>query len=309
MSTIEKIGQRFIFGVNSNNIDIIIELIKNYYIGGVILYKNNYHSYEEMLEVIKTLKSANKGNKIPLFIAIDQENGKVNRLPSEIHPIKNINDVSKKGKDLVVEVANITADILRKTGINMDFAPVMDIDNGSQSKALYKRCFYGSPIDIGESSSLFVKTFKNKKVVAVGKHFPGHGATAIDSHFMIPYVYNYQEILDKHILPFKKNIKNGIDAIMVGHLVIRKLTKGWPASASDNFITEYIRNDYDNLIITDEVSMLSNKLVYRYDKYLEKVLISHNDIILAKLKALEKEYQLLRDILKYLIKIKKYVID
>ena len=295
LSLEEKIGQKFIFGVNSNNIDIIIELIKNYYIGGVILYKNNYNSYQEMLDIIKLFKNANKDNKIPLFIAIDQENGKVNRLPSEIHPIKNINDISKNSKELVKDVADITAKILYKSGINMNFAPVLDIDNGSRSKALYKRCFYGDIDDISECSRIYVDAFRQNKVLAVVKHFPGHGATTVDSHFMVPYVYNYKEVLNKHIIPFENAIKNDVDAMMVGHLVVRNLTYGWPASASNKFIKDYIRDkyNYDNLIITDEVSMLSNKLLYRYDKYLEKVFICDNDLILVKIKNINEGYSII----------------
>lgn len=94
LSLDEKIGQRFIFGINDNNIDSIIELIKKSYIGGVILYKKNYDNYIDMLKVIKRLKSANKNNPIPLFIAIDEEGGIVNRMPSEIHNLKSIYDVS-----------------------------------------------------------------------------------------------------------------------------------------------------------------------------------------------------------------------
>jgi len=100
LSLEEKIGQRFMFGVNSYNIDIIIELIKNYSIGGVILYKKNYNSYSEMLSVVKRLKDANKNNKIPLFISIDQEGGRVNRFPSEFVNLKNVYDVSKKDEKL-----------------------------------------------------------------------------------------------------------------------------------------------------------------------------------------------------------------
>ena len=90
LSIREKIGQKFIVGVNSNNIDVLIDLIKKYYIGGVILYKKNYNNYDEMLSVIKKLKEANKDNKVPLFVAIDQEGGRVNRMPSEFNNLKNI---------------------------------------------------------------------------------------------------------------------------------------------------------------------------------------------------------------------------
>lgn len=148
LSIKEKIGQKFIFGVNSSNVDIIIDLIKNYYIGGVILYKKNYSSYDEMLSLVKRLKEANKENKIPLFISIDQEGGRVNRMPLEIENIKNVYDVSKNNIDLVYDSAVITGEMLSETGINMNFAPVLDLWNDSGNKALYKRCFYGDVDDV-----------------------------------------------------------------------------------------------------------------------------------------------------------------
>ena len=134
LNILEKVGQKFIFGVNSRNIDVIIKLIKNYYIGGVILYKKNYSNYNEMLLVIKKLKEANSKNKIPLFIAIDQEGGRVNRMPSEFKNLKNMYDISRINKDLVKDSADITGKMLYDTGINMNFAPVMDIYDENTSE-------------------------------------------------------------------------------------------------------------------------------------------------------------------------------
>ena len=108
LSLEEKIGQKFIFGINSNNIDEIVKLIEKYHIGGVILYKKNYSNYDEMLSVIKRLKEANRNNKIPLFIAIDQEGGRVNRMPLEIKNIKNMYDLSKVDEKLVYDSGMIT---------------------------------------------------------------------------------------------------------------------------------------------------------------------------------------------------------
>lgn len=280
----ERIGQRFIFGTNTDNIDCILELIKNYHIGGVILYKRNYSSYDEMLSVIKRLKEANKNNKVPLFIAIDQEGGKVNRMPNEIHNLKNIYDVSKENSLLVSDYANIISSILFSLGINMNFGPVLDIYNDSSSGAIYKRCFYGDYDNIIKLGKRYISEFENKNIVSVIKHYPGHGATSIDSHRLIPYVFKYKDVLNKHMKPFDSLMEN-IDALMLGHIVVRKLTGFIPASISDKFLKKYLRdnNKYNKLIITDEINMLKRHPIYRF-MYLNKVLKSSNDIILAKIK-------------------------
>ncbi len=277
----QKMGQRFIFGINSDNVDCIINLIKECYIGGVILYKKNYNSYQEMVDVIKKFKKANEKNEIPLFIAIDQEGGKVNRMPKEIHNIKNIYDVSKSNDDLVGDVAALIDLMLSDSGININFAPVIDIYNNSNSKALFKRCFYGDYLDVVKSEKKYFEATNN--IISVVKHYPGHGASIFDSHFFVPFVFDYKSILNKHIIPFEEAIKSGVPAIMVGHLVVRNLTGGLPASISKSFIDNYLKINYDGLIITDEINMLKRNLIYNLF-YLRKALMSSSDIILIKIK-------------------------
>ena len=286
LSLQEKIGQRFMFGVNSDNIDIIINLIENYHIGGVILYKKNYSSYDEMLSVIKRFKKANSKNKIPLFIAIDQEGGRVNRLPSEFNNVKNIYDISKKNIDLVSDSGIVTGKVLSSLGINMNFAPVLDLTKNNMSKILYNRCFYGDIDSVSLASMKYIDGIRKNNIISVPKHFPGHGISSVDSHFITPYVFDKNKILDEHIKPFDNVISNGIDALMVGHLVIRGMTDGVPASISYNFINRYLRkrSNYNGLVITDEINMLSHNLFYKFN-YMKKAIMSGSDIILFKIKS------------------------
>lgn len=326
LSLREKIGQKFIFGINSNNIISIIKLIENYQIGGVILYKKNYNTYEEMLEVIKKLKKANSNNKIPLFIAIDQEGGRVNRMPPEFNNLKNVYDMSKKDVNLIYENGLITGKMLSMLGINMNFSPVIDINTENRSKALYKRCFYGDAKTIGSIGMKYVNGLKENNVIGVVKHFPGHGISKMDSHLITPYIFDYKQVLTKHIKPFEDTIKNGIDAIMVNHLIIRNLTKGYPASISNSFIQKYLRekNNFQGLVITDEINMLSKNIFYKFN-YLKKAFLSGGDIILIKVKKRnsniidkmiklveqnEKYHSLVDDSVKRIIEIKeKYEIN
>ena len=195
--------------------------------------------------------------------------------------MRNINDVSKKDENLISEFADITATMLSETGINMNFAPVLDIDNNSKSKVIYKRCFYGDENNVIRMSKLFSYSFRKHNVVPVVKHFPGHGASKHDSHFMVPYIWKYQNILKTHIIPFEKTFEY-TDAIMLGHLVIRKLTKGMPASIENSFIKEFLRKHYDNLVISDEISMLKRNILWPI--YSKKMLKANVDMVLIKIK-------------------------
>ena len=301
LSLKEKIGQKFIFGVNSDNMEIIIKLIKEYYIGGVILYKKNYSDINSMMDVIKRLKDANKDNKIPLFISIDQEGGRVNRMPQGFHNLKNIYEMSMKDCELIDRNADITGRMLNAMGINMNFAPVLDIYDG-KSKVLYNRCFYGDYENIYNCGLKYIKGLCNKGVISVVKHFPGHGATNVDSHFLTPYVYDYKKVLEKHIIPFDMILDSNnndfyADCVMVNHIVINKLTDLLPASISKKFINKYlrIRNKFNGLVITDEMNMLSRNIIYKFN-YLKKMFECDADIYLFKIK---KENEAVRVINKY----------
>ena len=308
LSLKEKIGQRFMFGVNSHNINIIIKLIQEYHIGGVILYKKNYNNYDEMLSVIKRLKKANRENKIPLFIAIDQEGGRVNRMPSEFKNIKNVYDMSMKDKKLLYDNGNITGLMLSRMGINMNFAPVLDICDENSSKVLYKRCFYGNVDDVTECCINYIDGFNKNRIISVVKHFPGHGVSKLDSHFITPFVFDNRKVLDKHIKPFENIINNGIDAVMVNHLVIKGMTDGVPASISYNFINEYLRkrNNFNGLVITDEMNMLSRNILYKFS-YMKKAITSGSDIILVKMKDTDDKGKMINKCIKYIEDNSEYI--
>lgn len=284
LSLEEKVGQMFMFGVNDRNTDGIIELIKKYKIGGVILYKRNYSDYNDMLNLIKRLREANKDNKVPLLIAIDEEGGRVNRMPKEFNNLKSIYRFSKlNNQNVIKEYASVISKELSGSGINMNFAPVVDIYNNSNSSVLKWRCFSSDVSLVADSSVTYVQEMQKYDVIPVIKHFPGHGSTKMDTHFLLPYIFDYKEILNKHLYPFEVAIKNGCDAIMVGHIVIRKLTKLLPASISKDFVYEYLRKryNYDGLVITDDIRMKSLDILYK-PIALKKVFSSESDIILFK---------------------------
>lgn len=310
LSVEEKIGQKFMFGVNSSNIDIIIELIKENSIGGVILYKKNYSNYNEMISVIKRLKKANKNNSIPLFIAIDQEGGRVNRMPSEFKNIKNVYDMSKINEDLIYDNANVIGEMLSQMGINMNFAPLLDIYDNDKSKVLYKRCFYGDCEDVYRIGMKYVNGLSSNGVISVIKHYPGHGVSKMDSHFITPYIRD-KKLFDKHIIPFDKALNdknNNIDAVMVGHLVIGGLTGGFPASISRKFIVEHLRkrNDYDGLVITDEMNMLNRNILYKFN-YINKMFSSDSDIYLIKIKSKKEAVNIINKYIYFANKNKDYL--
>lgn len=287
LSIKEKIGQMVMIGLDTNYVtDRIKNMIQEYKIGGIILYRKNFSTYEDMLKLIKELKELNKKNKIPLFIAIDQEGGRVNRMPKEIKNLPSANRVaSVGGKELVGKSANITGEILHKSGFNLNFAPVLDIKRFEDKTAIGDRSFGTDKNIVAECGIIAMKGLQQNGIVSVVKHFPGHGATKQDSHNFLPIINIPMKELEKEdIYPFEQAIKNGADAVLVGHLLIRDVTGIFPASLSRKFISKYLRKKYryKGLIITDDLKMKAIKLLYGPNLAVKRAFSAGNDIIVFR---------------------------
>ena len=186
----EKIGQMVMIGMDTNYItDRIKNMIINYKIGGVILYRKNFSTYSDMLKLIRELKELNRDNQIPLFIAIDQEGGRVNRMPKELKNLPSANVIANVGGEkLVKEASEITGELLYKSGFNLNFAPVLDLRRYDNQKAIGDRSFGYDKEKVSECGIAMMKALQKNNIVSVIKHFPGHGATKQDSHYFLPVI-------------------------------------------------------------------------------------------------------------------------
>lgn len=281
----EKIAQMFLVGIpNKESINGVINLIKNYSIGGVILYRNNYSNLDELKDLITKLKDANKGNKLPLTIAIDQEGGRVNRLPKEFENTVSLNKISKNINEDIRLYANTTSKLLNDLGINMNFAPVLDLKKHNDNHAIGNRAISNDVNKVTEVASIICEEYQKNNVVPVIKHFPGQGSVKMDSHIFLPTIYNYQKVLNKDSIPFKNMIKKGIDAIMVGHILVLGKSGLYPASISKKFINLELREryKYENIVMTDELGMRSVRLLYGKKNSILKAIEANNDIVCCK---------------------------
>lgn len=287
LSLQEKIGQMIIIGMDTNYItDRIKDMILKYKIGGIILYRKNFNTYQDMLKLIKNLKDLNRENKIPLFIAIDQEGGRVNRMPREIKNLPSANQIAiTGGEELVKAAANITGQILRKSGFNLNFSPVLDIKRFENNHAIGDRSFGSDKEEVAKFGITAMKELQKNKVVSAIKHFPGHGATKQDSHNFLPVINEKIEKLEKEdMYPFEQAIKNGADVVLVGHLLIKNITGIYPASLSRKFIAKYLRMKYryNGVIITDDLKMKAIKVLYGTKLSVRKAFEAGNDIIVFR---------------------------
>ena len=289
----EKIGQMMIVGIDKNYItERTKRLILDYKIGGVILYRKNFNSYEELINIIKELKKLNLVNKIPLFISIDQEGGRVNRLPKEFINLPPAYKLAKtKDISLIRNSTELTGKILKSSGINMNFSPVLDIKRFEDNHAIGDRSFGTTKEEVIKYGIPVMEELKKQGIISVVKHFPGHGTTKKDTHFLLPTIDIPIDKLEKDDMKvFEKAIEHGTDAILVGHLKVKKETGFYPASLSRKFIINQLRKKYryKGLIISDDLKMKAVKIFYGPFLAIRKAFEAGNDIIIFRFNKLEE---------------------
>lgn len=299
LSLIEKFGQTILLGLDTYEInDEIIKIIEDYKIGGVVLYKKNYTSIQNMIDFINNLKKYNQKNKIPLFIAIDQENGRVNRFPKDIICIRSALKQSNTHNIKLINAINLlTCYVLNSVGVNMNFAPVLDILHNDKNRAIGNRSYGYNIEDVIKYGIPFMHAMQKNSIISVVKHFPGHGATNKDSHFIIPKIKDVNILENEDIKPFYTAINEGADALMVGHLKLKGFGSK-PASINKKIIQEYLikENRFNGLIITDDLRMNILQRIYGLKNCVKNSINAGNNMVMIKYQ--KGDYKLYQKIFK-----------
>lgn len=260
MSLEEKIGQMLLVGIDGTVLDDQAKrMIAEDKVGGIILYKNNIQDLKGMVSLVNSMKESNNGNPAPLFMSIDQEGGKVSRMPKEYASFPSNGTVgTRNDADAAEMMGKLLAREVISAGFNMNFAPVLDINSNPDNPVIGDRSFGNSAELVSTLGIAEMKGIESEDVIPVVKHFPGHGDTSVDSHLELPIVNKTAEELAKlEWLPFQAAIKEGTDAVMVAHILFPKLDPDKPASLSSKIIGELLRGEmkYQGIVITDDLTM------------------------------------------------------
>ena len=254
----EKVGQLYMVAAysnkDSNHINAIEKLIRDQKIGGVIFFQGG------------PLRQANLTNryqaksKIPLFVGIDAEWGLSMRLDSTYRYPWNMTLGAIKDLKLIENVGELMGKESRRMGVHFNFAPVLDINTNPKNPIIGNRSFGENKVNVTEKAIALMKGVQNQGVFSTGKHFPGHGDTAIDSHLGLPTLSFSKEHLDKvELYPYNKIIDEGLVSVMVGHLDVPSLEfrQNYPTSISYNVVTNLLQKElkFDGLIFTDALNM------------------------------------------------------
>ncbi len=263
MTLEEKVGQLFQIGFTGTTVTPEIkEMIEDYHIGGVIYFRRNISSLEQVTRLSNELQrlAMEKESGVPLFISTDQEGGIVTRLTGGTHFPGNMALGAAGDIELARKAGQAVARELRGAGINMNLAPVLDVNNNPENPIIGVRSFGEDPQQVAALGTAFIQGMQAEGVIACGNHFPGHCDTDTDSHLDLPIIRHERERLEEvEFYPFKEAIKAGLDSIMTAHIYFPAIEseEGIPATLSHAVLTDLLRKEmgYEGLIITDCMEM------------------------------------------------------
>ena len=256
--------------------------LQKYPVGGIVYSKSNMLSKEQLASMISHTKSY---AKVPLFIATDEEGGKVNRLMDSVGTTKVDSPYSYKDNGINTASCNakIIANDMNNLGFNLNFAPVADVWSNPNNAVIAQRAYSNNFRDAGNLVDAAVRGFHEGGVCTTLKHFPGHGDTYEDTHTSTAYVSKSRDQLENEELQvFRKGIEAGTDLVMIGHIIIKNIDNTAPASLSEKVVTELLRNEmnFTGLIITDSLEMNAVSEHYTGGEAAVRAIKAGNDLLL-----------------------------
>jgi beta-N-acetylhexosaminidase len=283
LSPEERIAQLFMVAAYSNrNADHVSEiekLVKKYKIGGLIFFQggpvrqaNLTNRYQEMADV-------------PLMIAMDAEWGLGMRLDSVISYPRQMALGSVQDNNLVYQMGQDIAEQCRRLGVHVSFSPVLDVNNNPSNPVINSRSFGEDKYNVAEKGRAYMKGLQDGKVLACGKHFPGHGDTDKDSHKSLPVINHDRSRLDSiELYPFRELINAGLGSVMVAHLNVPALdTTGAKATTlSPQVVNGLLKNElgFNGLVFTDALNMKGVSAYYEPGDVELEALLAGNDVLL-----------------------------
>jgi beta-N-acetylhexosaminidase len=238
-------------------------VISDLHVGNVILMGGNIASPGQVLALTQSLQAlAMQSNGIPLLIGTDQEGGSVQRLSSDagFTALPDAVTVGDAGRpDLSRTYGKMVGDEMAAVGVNLDFAPDLDVNDNPANPVIGPRAFGITPDVVVANGLAFANGLRDAGVIAIGKHFPGHGNTSVNSHLALPVVNKtLAQLQATEFKPFQAGINDGIDGLMVAHVAYPALDpSGLPATVSAPIVQDFLRGQlaFGGVVFTDDMGM------------------------------------------------------
>jgi beta-N-acetylhexosaminidase len=286
----QKVGQLMLIGWQSKDVDEMVELIRKYHFGNVILFTRNIGTKEELKQMCDKIQEASLlYNGVKAFIAIDQEGGSIRRIYDEsftdVPGHMAIGAASFHNKEAAYEIGSILGQELKSCGVNFDLAPVVDINTNPYNPVIANRAFSDDPETVKRLAKDFSRGLQKSGVLSCYKHFIGHGNVEVDSHLDLPHLNTSLEVLRKtELVPYMDSFIS--DSIMTAHILYKQIDDRFPASISSKIIKGLLRDElnYNGLVLTDCFEMdaisrafsLSEASVFAINAGADMVMMSHS---------------------------------
>ena len=235
------------------------DILEHPLVGGVILFTRNFESAAQLAALVASIRAL----RTPaLLVAVDHEGGRVQRFRHEFSPLPPMRRIGREydmdhahGRELARLAGWLLAAELRALGIDLAFAPVVDLEYGL-NEAIGDRAFHADPGVVAVLAGALMAGMRDAGMSATAKHFPGHGAVAVDSHFALPVDRRERADLEADLLPYRRLIANGLASIMLAHVVFPAVDT-LPASLSRRWVADLLRGELDfrGAVFTDDLSM------------------------------------------------------
>lgn len=259
-------------------------IIRDFKIGGIVLFRRNIQSPDQLLKLLEDAQSfAKKTLGRPLWVAIDQEGGPVQRFRAPFTQLPSAKELALGGPEAVIEWSTKASADLRKMGIQINLAPVLDVVPEGISHFMEARSLGSSPERVAELGCLWIETLQKNGISATAKHFPGLGKAESDPHHYAPVIrWKNEEAMEQDLLPFSRASKAGVHCFMTSHALYPYLDPEWPATLSPKINNECLRKrlGFKGVLLSDDLDMAAVSERYSWDQMVRQGLLASIDFFL-----------------------------
>lgn len=282
LSKKEKIAQLMVIRAHSNlgedHINSVIEQIQKYNVGALCFFQGGPVRQANLTNLYQSLA------KTPLLVTIDGEWGLGMRLDSVTKFPYQLTLGALNDENLVYEMGQAIGEQMKRIGVHVNYAPVVDINNNPNNPVIGYRSFGEDKFKVAKFGVAYMRGMQDAGIMACAKHFPGHGDVDVDSHYDLPVISKSMGQLDSlELYPFKELFKNGVGSVMIAHLSIPAIDdkENQPTSLSKNNVKELLRDDlgYKGLTFTDALEMKGVSKYFPAGEAAVQALIAGNDML------------------------------
>ena len=260
-------------------------IIKNFQVGGIVLFRRNIETRPQLLGLIVELQAfARETLGRPLWLAIDQEGGPVQRLAPPFTLLPSARELANQGEQAIIEWTTKAARDLKECGIQINLAPVLDVPPPDQTHFMTERCLGPDSSQVAQMGKIWIETLQKHGISATAKHYPGLGRAESDPHHFAPVIrWNSQKEMEEALHPFRTAVKAGVHCIMTSHARYPALDPDWPATLASIINREWLRNKllFQGVLLSDDLDMAAVAGNYSWPEMVRRGLEATIDFFLV----------------------------